>query len=178
MDNILFSSLPSCSTVCWDLRFLGGFVFLFALLHDRFEKWIMNYKWSTFQMSCAKNIIYVALVLHLRRARQQTSVWNYCILKNRKIWRKWMVSHHSSSDDVQSNQKYHRIGKRKQKNKSTREPNTQQTVENLGRELNKMLSIRWLWQIYRAKQEVMFTEMWKKSSMMPLLLAHGWQRIA
>ena len=46
MDNILFSSLPSCYTVCWNLRFPGGFVFQFDLPHDRFEKWIMNHKKS------------------------------------------------------------------------------------------------------------------------------------
>ena len=88
MDNILFRYHPSCSIVFWKLRFTRGFVFLFALPHDRFEQRKMNYKWSTRQMSCVKNHakynIYVALVLLLRRARQQTSDRNCCILKNKK----------------------------------------------------------------------------------------------
>ena len=76
--NIFFRSLLSCSTVCWEPRFPNGFVFLFALPHDTFEKLIINHNWINRQMSrakiCAKNNIYVALVLLLQQARQKYRV--------------------------------------------------------------------------------------------------------
>ena len=55
---------------------------------------------------------------------------------------------------------------------------SQQTVYQTRGELKKMLSTGWSWHLYIAKQEVMFTVMWKISLMIPLMLARGWQRIA
>ena len=37
-DRILFRSLSSCSTVCLEVGFPGGFSFLFAVTHDIFEQ--------------------------------------------------------------------------------------------------------------------------------------------
>ena len=107
MDHILFSSLPSRSTVCSELRFPGELLFLFAPPHDSSEKLITSESIVKCHASrhCAKNNIYVALVLILRRARQKIYNQKCFILKNTKIWRTWMVSHHYSSDDVQSKQK-------------------------------------------------------------------------
>ena len=59
--------------------------------------------------NCAKNNMYVALVKIIRQARQNILGQNCWIFKNTKILRKWMASHHSSSDDAQLKRKHHRI---------------------------------------------------------------------
>ena len=86
MDNILFSSLPSFSTVCWELRLPGGFMFMFALPHYRYKKWIIieSIIKSNASKHCAKNNIYLALVLLLLLARQKTWGQNCCIIKTHK----------------------------------------------------------------------------------------------
>ena len=91
MNHILFRSLLICSTVCREMMFPVGFLFLFDLPHDGFEKLII----SESIIKCnapkhwAKNNIYIALVLILRRAGQNKWGQNCCILKNTRIWRKF-----------------------------------------------------------------------------------------
>ena len=58
---------------------------------------------------CAKNNMYVALVLIIWRARQKRNVKKFCILKNTKTWRKWMVGRYSYLGEVRSKRKQNSI---------------------------------------------------------------------
>ena len=62
MDNILFSSIPSHSPVCWELRFPGVFSFMFARPHDSSKnKPSVNQSPNVMHQNIAPKIIFTYL---------------------------------------------------------------------------------------------------------------------